>query len=830
MRRQVFTHLGIFSIFVILTIFTFRLYFFNHKVPLPFNLLVFYYPPWKYETQLGYGLQVLNKPLGYDNLKLFYPLRKFTLNEMQHGHIPLWNPFVFSGNVHLATYQSSVFYPLNIFYFIFPTADAWTILIFLQPIFSGWFMFLFLRSLKLSRNASLFGALGFAFSGWMIAMWQEVLVLEHSFLWLPLALYASNLLWEGRSIGRAMMLLILAMTMSVLAGFLQMSIYLFITVFIWNTYRWFRHEDKKRRKSIVFFIGISVVMAMLISAIQWIPALEAYILSARGRVDSANLFQEFLSPFVHLLTFIVPDFWGNPGSYNYFSKIRYIQERTIYVGIYVLIFALVALFKKSKNNQLFWKIFTIVVLSLGFALPTSWIWYFLRIPILSVAQPARIFVLSTFGICVLAAYGMNEWEMHDAWKMIKRILFFFTSIIVVLFLFVFIMRFLLIIYDHMQLFCEQGHMSIETFQFLCQKKQVTAYATISLRNLILPTIFITMVWISFIFFRKQQKFFYIFVYVITIVGSLYYANKILYFSDRKFEFPYVEPIVKLKELSGYNRVWSYGDAYIMRSILSYYGIYSAEGYDALFSHRYGEFINTIKTDGKITDQINRTDVDLLEAGQNESMTKNPRRLRLMSLLGVKYILELKPRVKSFITEEERFPSSLFVSVWENEKWRIWEYKQVLPRAYFAPRYIVEKDRQKIMDHLLDSNFDLHNTIILEDKLEEFHETSEDISMVKITKYESSVVDISVDAKQKGFLFLSDTYYPGWKAFIDGKETKIYRAHYSFRSVLVPSGTHTVRFVYDPLSFKIAITISGISLVAVPFFLLVFRSVKASRFS
>jgi len=202
----------------------------------------------------------------------------------------------------------------------------------------------------------------------------------------------------------------------------------------------------------------------------------------------------------------------------------------------------------------------------------------------------------------------------------------------------------------------------------------------------------------------------------------------------------------------------------------------------------------------------------------------------MSLLGVKYILELKPRVKSFITEEERFPSSLFVSVWENEKWRIWEYKQVLPRAYFAPRYIVEKDRQKIMDHLLDSNFDLHNTIILEDKLEEFHETSEDISMVKITKYESSVVDISVDAKQKGFLFLSDTYYPGWKAFIDGKETKIYRAHYSFRSVLVPSGTHTVRFVYDPLSFKIAITISGISLVAVPFFLLVFRSVKASRFS
>jgi len=199
----------------------------------------------------------------------------------------------------------------------------------------------------------------------------------------------------------------------------------------------------------------------------------------------------------------------------------------------------------------------------------------------------------------------------------------------------------------------------------------------------------------------------------------------------------------------------------------------------------------------------------------------------MSLLGVKYILELKPRVKSFITEEERFPSSLFVSVWENEKWRIWEYKQILPRAYFASRYIVEKDEQKIMDHLLDSNFDLHNTIILEDKLEEFHETSEDISMVKITKYESSVVDISVDAKQKGFLFLSDTYYPGWKAFVDGKETKIYRANYSFRAVSVPRGIHNVRFIYDPLSFKVAIAISGASLAAIPLILLVFQLSKAS---
>jgi uncharacterized membrane protein YfhO len=52
------------------------------------------------------------------------------------------------------------------------------------------------------------------------------------------------------------------------------------------------------------------------------------------------------------------------------------------------------------------------------------------------------------------------------------------------------------------------------------------------------------------------------------------------------------------------------------------------------------------------------------------------------------------------------------------------------------------------------------------------------------------------------LVLSDTFYPGWKAFVDGKEEKILRANYNFRAVPLTAGTHRVEFVYDPLSFKL----------------------------
>ncbi|MGD0917386.1 MAG: YfhO family protein [Thermodesulfobacteriota bacterium] len=68
------------------------------------------------------------------------------------------------------------------------------------------------------------------------------------------------------------------------------------------------------------------------------------------------------------------------------------------------------------------------------------------------------------------------------------------------------------------------------------------------------------------------------------------------------------------------------------------------------------------------------------------------------------------------------------------------------------------------------------------------------------------------APEHSFLVLNDTYFPGWKAFVDGKRTKIYRADYTFRAIPVNAGVHQVEFVYDPWSFKLgaAISIFGVT--------------------
>jgi uncharacterized membrane protein YfhO len=70
------------------------------------------------------------------------------------------------------------------------------------------------------------------------------------------------------------------------------------------------------------------------------------------------------------------------------------------------------------------------------------------------------------------------------------------------------------------------------------------------------------------------------------------------------------------------------------------------------------------------------------------------------------------------------------------------------------------------------------------------------------------------APANSFLFLSDAYYPGWNAYVDGVKTEIYRANYAFRAVHLPAGRHTVEFVYAPGSFTVAALISLAALLGV----------------
>lgn len=144
-------------------------------------------------------------------------------------------------------------------------------------------------------------------------------------------------------------------------------------------------------------------------------------------------------------------------------------------------------------------------------------------------------------------------------------------------------------------------------------------------------------------------------------------------------------------------------------------------------------------------------------------------------------------------------------------YNVYIYKNLnwLPRAYFVPKGVNFANQEDVLGRML--GFDPRREVLLLDS-PTFSDGGD--GTVEIANYESNEVRLSVNSSKGGFLVLSDTFYPGWKAYVDGGETVIYRANYAYRAVHLDKGEHQVTFVYNPLSFKIGKIISGIALVTI----------------
>ena len=81
------------------------------------------------------------------------------------------------------------------------------------------------------------------------------------------------------------------------------------------------------------------------------------------------------------------------------------------------------------------------------------------------------------------------------------------------------------------------------------------------------------------------------------------------------------------------------------------------------------------------------------------------------------------------------------------------------------------------------------------KIKMYLTNKEIINSVIIEEYRENKISLDVRTAKEGILVLTDTYYPGWEALVDGKETKIYRANYNFRAIIIPKGEHQIVFKY-----------------------------------
>ena len=766
---------------------------FKGQIPFPGDLLVNFYEPYKAYSVLGYVPgSVPTKNQGADVVRHMFPWKNFTVNSLKAGEIPFWNPHNFSGNPLMANFQSAVFYPLNIVFFIMPFLSAWTLYIIIAPILAAFFMFFFLREIKLSSLASLFGGLVFAFSSYSV-VWMEYGNIGHAFLWLPLGLFFTEKIIKGGSL-RNNVYLILVLLMSILAGYIQGSFYVVSVIFIYFVAKSFLSKSLSLKRLIIF--SVTLVFPILLSFFQVLPMLELFKGSTRSNYTLEQI-KNLLNPWWYGVTVVVPNFFGNPASNNHWFYGTYI-ERVSYIGLIPFTLFVYALlnFRKRKESLIF-GVVGLVTFFVSIDLFITKHFFTIPIPVISTTVPTRILSIYQFCAVVLSAIGLDQ--LKERYN--KRALIISCAFVGVLLVASWVFAY----FGSTLLNIDSGNLS-----------------TVK-RNLVIPTALISSFSILSYLYFKKFKLVLILIFALTLFELFYFFHRITPFSPKEFVYPQTPIISFLQKNASINRFWGYGSGYVESNFQTYDKTYSPEGVDPIHIKRYTRLIEAGKN-GKIVEELPRPDANLAPGYGSTDLRQNKYRQKLLDLLGVKFILN---KSESEVADYGTFPDNIYKLIYHDGSYQIYENKEVLPRAFLASEYIVLTDMQKIVDKIFDSSFDLKKTLILEEDPKMKFAQDKD-SSVKIDRYANNNVLMSTSSKTNMLLFLSDTHSSEWKARVDGKEAELYRADYAFRAVSVPTGNHSVESYYWGESFYNGLKISLISFLVLIVSYLVLRKYEKKK--
>jgi len=724
--------------------------------------------------------------------RFFYPPREFAFNLLKNGTIPFWNPYILCGNPLIASHQPAVFYPVSLVYLAGDFLRMYNIFIYLHFILAGIFMYIFLKGEKFSRMASLVSAVSFTFSGYMYAA-VNVLTFFSSGIWLPITLWAVfKYLNEEKFPYLALSAFFLGMMF--LAGE-PMILYMTMGII-------FCYGCMIKKLKPIFFIFI---LFLLLFAFQILPVAELLIKSDRMRMTYTAASTWSIAPynFLNLLFPAATDI--EMALRGYWEKQSWLLD--YYLGLFPLIMFPAAVFlAKNKKKGFILSILAVsVILSLGKYTPVykllfNWLpgFSFFRYPV-------KYFYLTTFSFCWLAAMGYDYYEKNVKENVhlkliMKRLLYFALALSLPL-----------VLLD--RYFMESVEFLYKNWAVYIQRSMKDGVAFVPYISLgmftLRRTLIFVLTFIVFLFFGTQKKirtFFVSLAVLALVVADLFSANSEINLYEPFSEFKKATPNIEfLMQDKGLFRILSspqnnyflfnptretYKDYKIIGKERLYtnrmmeFGIYDINGYEAVARGRMGDLLSFINHRVKSPDDTN-----------------------LLSALNIKYIASPK---KLDLKGYDMVKESLIANIYQN--------KNVLPRAFLSDNAYVERDKFKIFQKFLDKKWDPEKEVILEEEPVGFNsrqpiaESRKPYDRVDIISYKPNEVTIGVLAGSPKFLVLSDSYYPGWRAYIDGNRAKIYEANYVMRAVYIKPGTHEVKFIFVSLSFWIGLAISLISLV------------------
>jgi hypothetical protein len=184
---------------------------------------------------------------------------------------------------------------------------------------------------------------------------------------------------------------------------------------------------------------------------------------------------------------------------------------------------------------------------------------------------------------------------------------------------------------------------------------------------------------------------------------------------------------------------------------------------------------------------------------------------VIDLMGIKYILTSAKGRALF----ERYPQYRHVKSLPLDH-EVFENLSVLPRFFLVHDFIAAQTPAEARRIIGRKDFDFRKTAVVDTPLSPLLGISPArTEAVNLVSYQPDELSVKVRSAGTSLLVLSESYYPGWKAWVDSTPADVHRADIAFRGILVPDGDHLVRMQFSPaiLPLSLAVTIlTGIGLL------------------
>ncbi|MBN1780437.1 YfhO family protein [bacterium] len=750
----------------------------------------------------------------------------FIQGALDEGTFPLWNPYIFSGmpsfaSLSSAPYADAIGDVINGFIWLFgkviPLTDFTRL--FINYLLLAVMMVLFMRS----RNTSSMAAL---FAGIAIVMMPEFIsytAFGHhtkltSAVLIPVVFLLVERLLDKRNL-LFFSLTGLAIGLQLLRAHLQICYYTYIMLAIYVIY-WLvvQFKEKNDFRKILGSIGLlggAAILGLLISSVLYMSVWEYSHYSIRGGGMSGGLDFSYATnwsfPPSEMLTFVVPSFMGYGGD-TYWGQI-YFTDYPLYFSLVVMILAgLAFIVNRNRMVRYFgWLAAVALLISFGKHLPVLYGPLFKFLPFFNKFRtPKMIHILFDFSMVVLAGFGLDGLirlsrdELERKSKAIERYLWIAGGIVILIGLLSLSQE---LYSGWVRSFMQAKYPGADPRAFnsiavrareMAQKDAVKAFFLFLFTG--------GAIWLTLK--RLISRNVLSVALCILMILDLWVVDKKMAHPRSKITqanyFRETPEISYLKSQEEPFRILTVFDAY-QRSPnwYMYHRIQNVFGYSAAKIKIYQELMEAFNMPEAYGNKYIRTVDGKTDLRPADEVNDAARRIHhtFLKLLNVKYVICQVPLPE---------PSLQLVHVPPQQARGgncILRFDEALPRIFFPEKVVHFKEPDEILGIMAGGHFDPAETAIVEADPPFQIQPSEN-NRAKLTNHDIHRIGIEADIETACCMVLSEIYYPaGWKAYVDGRETTIYKTDYVLRSVFLEPGHHDIEFVFAPATFKTGLIIS-----------------------